>query len=157
MCSIEHCQITRINAKYTGFRTITVNISYFLFEFYSICRSDDLLTDKLDYGKIKRDIVNMSISPRERALLLQALRWKLTKAKTDFKREKNLECYIACDLLGCRTDADQRTKIIRQLSSAIGGDTYYVKEEWARLINTVASLRKGKNEEERNKKLIEIV
>ncbi len=86
----------------------------------------------------------MSNSPRDRALLLQALRWKLTKAKSDFKREKNLECYIGCDLLGCRTDVEQQTKIIKQLSSSMGGDTYYVKEEWARLINTIASLRKGK-------------
>jgi hypothetical protein len=104
---------------------------------------NDPFTERLDYGKIKRDIVNMSTSPRERALLLQALRWKLTKAKTDFKREKIVECYIGCDLLGCRSDVDQRTKIIDQLSSSIGGDTYYVKEEWARLINTIASLRKG--------------
>ncbi|CAF2632740.1 unnamed protein product [Rotaria sp. Silwood2] len=106
---------------------------------------DDPLTEKLDYGKIKRDIVHVSTSPREKALLLQALRWKLTKAKTDFKREKTLECYIGCDLLGCRSDVDQRTKIIKQLSSTSGGDTYYVKEEWARLINTIASLRKGRN------------
>ena len=104
---------------------------------------DEPFIDKIDYGKIKRDVVNTTINPRERALLLQALRWKLTKAKTDFKREKILGCYIGCDLLGCRTDIEQRTKIIQQLSSTIGGDTYYVKEEWARLINTIASLRKG--------------
>ena len=103
----------------------------------------DILTERLDYGKIKRDIVHISVSSRERALLLQALRWKLTKAKTDFRREKILECYIGCDLLGCRSDIEQRTKIIQQLSSSSGGDTYYVKEEWARLMNTIASLRKG--------------
>jgi hypothetical protein len=111
----------------------------------SACRMDDPFTEKLDYGKIKRDVVHISTNPRQKAFLLQALRWKLTKAKTDFKREKMLECYIGCDLLGCRSDTDQRTKINKQLSSAIGGDTYYVKEEWARLINTIASLRKGKN------------
>ena len=85
------------------------------------------------------------MSARDKALLLQALRWKLTQAKTDYRREKILECYIGCDLLGCRSDMEQRTKIIQQLSSSIGGDTYYVKEEWARLINTIASLRKGRN------------
>ena len=103
--------------------------------------------EKLDYGKIKRDIVHLSTTSREKALLLQALRWKLTKAKTEFKREKILECYIACDLLGCRSDVEQRTKVIKQLSSSIGGDAYYVKEEWARLINTIASLRQGKRRE----------
>lgn len=110
---------------------------------YFDCRSNDPLTEKFDYGKIKRDIGNVSFNPREKALLLQALRWKLTKAKTDFQRENILECYIGCDLLGCRTDVEQRNKIIKQLSSSIGGDTYYVKEEWARFINTIASLRKG--------------
>ena len=111
---------------------------------YLNCRLDNLLTGKLDYGKIKRDIGNISFNPRDKALLLQALRWKLTKTKTDLQRENILECYIGCDLLGCRTDVEQRTKIIKQLSSSIGGDTYYVKEEWARFINTIASLRKGK-------------
>ena len=91
---------------------------------------DDPFIEKLDYGKIKRDIVHHSTSSRHKALLLQALRWKLTKARTDFKREKMLECYIACDLLGCRSDIEQRTKIIKQLSSSAGGDTYYVKEEF---------------------------
>lgn len=115
----------------------------FLIVSYGVCRSDDPFTGKLDYAKIKRDIGNIALNPREKALLLQALRWKLTKAKTDLQRENILECYIGCDLLGCRTDVEQRTKIIKQLSSAIGGDTYYVKEEWARFINTIASLRKG--------------
>ena len=55
-----------------------------------------------------------------------------------------LECYVGCDLLGCRTDVEQRTKIIKEISSSASGDTYYVKEEWARFINTIASLRKGK-------------
>jgi hypothetical protein len=110
---------------------------------FFVYRIDDPFTEKLDYGKIKRDVVHVSTSPRQKALLLQALRWKLTKAKTDFKREKMLECYVGCDLLGCRTDVEQQTKITKEISSSIGGDTYYVKEEWARFINTIASLRKG--------------
>ena len=47
-------------------------------------------------------------------------------------------------LLGCRSDIEQQTKIIKQLASPIGSDAYYVKEEWARLINTIASLKKGR-------------
>lgn len=104
---------------------------------------DDPFTEKFDYGKIKRDVVHSSTNARQKALLLQALRWKLTKAKTDFKREKILECYVGCDLLGCRTDIEQQTKIIKEISSPSTGDSYYIKEEWARLINTIASLRKG--------------
>jgi hypothetical protein len=107
-------------------------------------RIDDPFTEKFDYDKIKRDVVHISTSQRQKALLLQALRWKLTKAKTDFKREKMLECYLGCDLLGCRTDIEQQTKIIKELSTPSDGNTSYVKEEWARLINTIASLRKGK-------------
>lgn len=115
---------------------------------------DDPFVEKVDYGKIKRDIVHTSTSPRVKALLLQALRWRLTKAKTDFKREKTLDCYIGCDLIGCRSDLDQRTKIIKQISTTVGGDNYYVKEEWARLINTIASLRKGRNYLSPNEALI---
>ncbi|CAF1025663.1 unnamed protein product [Rotaria sordida] len=107
---------------------------------------DDPFTEKFDYDKIKHDVVHISTSPRQKALLLQALRWKLTKATTDFNREKMLECYISCDLLGCRSDMEQRTKIIKELSSTSSTlDTHFVKEEWARLINTIASLRKGRN------------
>jgi hypothetical protein len=106
-------------------------------------RIDDPFTEKFDYAKIKRDVVHVSTNARQKALLLQALRWKLTKATTDFKREKMLECYIGCDLLGCRTDTEQRTKIIKEISSPTSGDAHYVREEWARLINTIASLRKG--------------
>ncbi|CAF1141782.1 unnamed protein product, partial [Adineta ricciae] len=115
---------------------------------------DDVYTEKLDFGKIKRDLVNISTSAREKALLLQALRWKLTKAKSDFQREKVLDSFIGCDLLGCRSDTEQRARIIQQLSSPIGSDAYYVKEEWARLINTLASLRKGRNYLSPNEALI---
>ena len=108
----------------------------------SLCRSDDLVTSKLDYGKIKRDVTHGSSSARERALLLQALRWTLTKCKTDFKRDRIIECYIGSDLLGCRSDHEQRAKIFQQLSAATG-DASDVKEDWVRLINTVASFRRG--------------
>lgn len=122
------------------------NIFFSKFDIFEFVFSiDDPFTEKFDYSKIKRDIVNPAVNARQKALLLQALRWKLTKSKTDFNREKMLECYIGCDLLGCRTDTDQRTKILKELSSTSGGDMFYVKEEWARFINTVASLRKGRN------------
>ncbi|CAF3282228.1 unnamed protein product [Rotaria socialis] len=116
---------------------------------------DDPFAEKLDYDKIKRDVVHVSTSPRQKSLLLQALRWKLTKATTDFKREKMLECYINCDLLGCRTDVEQRTKIVKELlSPSSTSDTRCVKEEWARFINTIASLRKGRNYLAPNESLI---
>ena len=105
---------------------------------------DDPFIEKLDYAKVKRDVVHLSTSSRQKALLLQALRWKLTRSTTDFKREKMLECYMGCDLLGCRTDMDHRAKIIKELSSSNHETNNFVKEEWARLINTIASLRKGK-------------
>ena len=39
--------------------------------------------------KLKRDVCScLDIMHVKKALLLQALRWKLTKATTDFKREK---------------------------------------------------------------------
>ncbi|CAF4441353.1 unnamed protein product [Rotaria sp. Silwood2] len=111
---------------------------------------DDPLTEKIDYGKIKRDIVHISTSSREKTLLFQALRWKLTKAKTDFKCEKILECFI-----GCRSDIEQRTKIIKQLSSkTTDNNTYYVNEERVRLINTIVSLRKDRNYLTSNESLI---
>jgi LisH domain-containing protein ARMC9 len=109
-----------------------------------LSRIDDPFIEKLDYGKIKRDVVLGSMNCRSKALLIQALRWKLTKAKTDFKREKMLESYIGCDLLGCRTDIEQRAKVIDELSLSDTNDTSFLKEEWARFINTIASLRKGR-------------
>ncbi|CAF0774210.1 unnamed protein product [Adineta ricciae] len=115
---------------------------------------DDPFTEKFDYTKIKRDVIHVSTPARQKALLLQALRWKLTKARTDFKREKMLESYIACDLLGCNTDTEQQSKIIKELTAPSTGETEFVKEEWARLINTIASLRKGRNYLVSNESLI---
>ena len=62
-----------------------------------------------------------------------------------------LESYIACDLLGCKTDTEQQSKIIKELTAPSTGETEFVKEEWARLINTIASLRKGNEKSYKNR------
>lgn len=55
-----------------------------------------------------------------------------------------LECYVGCDLLGCRTDSEQKSKVIKEVSSVADNvQANQVKEQWARFINTIASLRKG--------------
>lgn len=91
----------------------------------------------LDYQKIKHGLLN---KPEKRQIsLLQALRWRLTKAESIEQRHRILTCYIAGDLLNCRSEKQNSNPIIELLKSP----NYTIKEFMARLINTFASLNQG--------------
>lgn len=93
----------------------------------------------LDFVKIKQDLMN-SANEKKQIYILQALRWRLTKAETRIEREKILAEYVKADLLNCRQE-HQLTSIIGLLNSK----NEVIVEFMARLINTFASLNLGKN------------
>lgn len=83
----------------------------------------------------------MNTSNEKRQIcLLQALRWRLTKAETVLERQNVLADYIQADLLNCQNDK-QPTSIIGLLNSK----NEVIKEFTARLINSFASLNQGKH------------
>ena len=54
----------------------------------------------LDFFKIKHDLLNGN--ERRQLLILQALRWRLTRSESTEIRQRLLNSYIVGDLLNCR-------------------------------------------------------
>ncbi|XP_026067880.1 lisH domain-containing protein ARMC9-like isoform X1 [Carassius auratus] len=94
------------------------------------------LLPSLDYEKLKKDLVNGS--DRLKALLLQALRWRLTRSLQGEQRDMVLQAFISNDLLE-RYSPKQKT-VLHLMKSRNG----IVRQYMARLINAFASLCGGR-------------
>ncbi|XP_038147689.1 lisH domain-containing protein ARMC9 isoform X1 [Cyprinodon tularosa] len=90
----------------------------------------------LDYEKLKKDLVDGS--DRLRCLLLQALRWRLTRSLPGEQRDTVLQAYISNDLLE-RFSTKKKT-VLHLMKSA----NEVVRQYMARLINAFASLAEGR-------------
>ncbi|XP_063747581.1 lisH domain-containing protein ARMC9 isoform X3 [Eleginops maclovinus] len=90
----------------------------------------------LDYEKLKKDLVEGS--DRLRALLLQALRWRLTRSLPGEQRDTVLQAFISNDLLE-RYRQTQKT-VLHLMRSR----NEIVRQYMARLINAFASLAEGR-------------
>ncbi|KAI4881343.1 hypothetical protein NFI96_015031, partial [Prochilodus magdalenae] len=94
------------------------------------------LLPSLDYEKLKNDLVTGS--DRLKALLLQALRWRLTRSLQGEQRDTVLQGYISNDLLNCcNTKQKSALHLIKSKNDI-------VRQYTARLINAFASLSEGR-------------
>ncbi|KAF7273466.1 hypothetical protein GWI33_013830 [Rhynchophorus ferrugineus] len=90
----------------------------------------------IDYRKIKRDLID---GDKERKIrILQALRWRITKTDNNI-RDKMMSAYIQNDIL------DLFSKISIPERMLMGYSDNCVQESICRLINTLASLRQGRD------------
>nr|XP_057928745.1 lisH domain-containing protein ARMC9 isoform X2 [Doryrhamphus excisus] len=89
----------------------------------------------LDYVKLKKDLLGGS--DRLRSLLLQALRWRLTRSLPGEQRDTVLQAYISNDLLE-RCKAKQEVLLLLTLKNDM------VRQYMARLINAFASFAEGR-------------
>ncbi|XP_056132825.1 lisH domain-containing protein ARMC9 [Lampris incognitus] len=94
------------------------------------------LLPSLDYEKLKRDLVGGT--DRLQSLLLQALRWRLTRTIHGEQRDTVLQAYISNDLLD-RYSNKQKTVL-----HLIRSKKEIVRQYMARLINAFASLAEGR-------------
>uniref|UniRef100_A0A8C1HIV2 LisH domain-containing protein ARMC9 n=1 Tax=Cyprinus carpio carpio TaxID=630221 RepID=A0A8C1HIV2_CYPCA len=94
------------------------------------------LLPSLDYEKLKKDLVNGS--DRLKALLLQALRWRLTRSLHGEQRDTVLQAFISNDLLE-RYSSKQKTVL-----NLMKSKNDVVRQYMARLINAFASLCDGR-------------
>ncbi|XP_037401388.1 lisH domain-containing protein ARMC9 isoform X1 [Pygocentrus nattereri] len=94
------------------------------------------LLPSLDYEKLKNDL--MTGSDRLKALLLQALRWRLTRSLQGEQRDTVLQAYISNDLLNC---CHTKQKTVLHL---VKSKNEIVRQYTARLINAFASLSEGR-------------
>ncbi|XP_039667778.1 lisH domain-containing protein ARMC9 isoform X2 [Perca fluviatilis] len=90
----------------------------------------------LDYEKLKKDLVEGS--DRLRSLLLQALRWRLTRSLPGEQRDTVLQAFISNDLLE-RYSTKQKTVLHLMRSK-----NEITRQYMARLINAFASLAEGR-------------
>ncbi|XP_033763638.1 lisH domain-containing protein ARMC9-like isoform X2 [Pecten maximus] len=91
----------------------------------------------LDFTKIKQDMADAT--NKRKALLLQALRWRLTKSNPQ-QRDVTMTAYRDHDLLGCVQGGPHRTVVLGLLTSS----DELVKQSAARLFNAFASLCAGR-------------
>ncbi|XP_032381628.1 lisH domain-containing protein ARMC9 isoform X2 [Etheostoma spectabile] len=90
----------------------------------------------LDYEKLKKDLVEGS--DRLRSLLLQALRWRLTRSLPGEQRDTVLQAFISNDLL---ERYSTKQKLVLHLMRSKNEIT---RQYMARLINAFASLAEGR-------------
>lgn len=93
----------------------------------------------LDFEKIKRDLV--ILEPRSKALLLQALRWRLTKANSEEQKEIVLSTYISNDILGCQ----KPSMFWQQIAQLVKSNNKTLLQSLSRFLNAIASFQKGRS------------
>ncbi|XP_060073653.1 lisH domain-containing protein ARMC9-like [Ylistrum balloti] len=91
----------------------------------------------LDFTKIKQAMADAS--NKRKALLLQAMRWRLTQSNPQ-QRDITMTAYRDHDLLGCVQGGPHRTVVLGLLTSS----DELVKQGAARLFNAFASLCAGR-------------
>ncbi|XP_048513539.1 lisH domain-containing protein ARMC9-like isoform X2 [Athalia rosae] len=99
----------------------------------------------LDYKKIKFHLINGSV--KTKLLLLQALRWKLTLSQPG-DRDETINEYLRGDILGLHAQVacDSGKQILPYLLMPKNVATPHpLQQSAARLINTLASLRCGRD------------
>ena len=117
------------------------------FDFVKLKR--DLSKPTTDNGDDNDDENNDGHEMRQ-ACLLQALRWRLTKADSLEMRQRTLAAYIAGDLLNCRSERVSSNPIIELLKSPV--DT--LRQQMAQVVNAFASLNHGRSYLASNNELV---
>ncbi|KAM9316940.1 lisH domain-containing protein ARMC9 [Gastrophryne carolinensis] len=94
------------------------------------------LLPSLDYEKLKKDLVYGN--DRLKALILQALRWRVTCSQPGEQRDTVLQAYITNDLLDCYHKGQ------RNVLQLLNSKNEIVRQYIVRLINAFASLADGR-------------
>ncbi|NXA67010.1 ARMC9 protein, partial [Mohoua ochrocephala] len=115
----------------------------------SMKTQDVPLLPSLDYEKLKKDLITGS--DRLKALLLQALRWRLTTSYPGEQRDTVMQAYISNDLLDCHSNCQ------RSVLQLLYSKSEVVRQYMARLINAFASLIEGRAYLSQNSTLLQML
>ncbi|NWV98157.1 ARMC9 protein, partial [Machaerirhynchus nigripectus] len=115
----------------------------------SMKTQDVPLLPSLDYEKLKKDLITGS--DRLKALLLQALRWRLTTSYPGEQRDTVIQAYISNDLLDCHSNCQ------RSVLQLLYSKSEVVRQYMARLINALASLIEGRSYLSQNPTLLQML
>ncbi|NWT69269.1 ARMC9 protein, partial [Prunella himalayana] len=122
-------------------------MNVFSFSFRKV--QDVPLLPSLDYEKLKKDLITGS--DRLKALLLQALRWRLTTSYPGEQRDTIMQAYISNDLLDCHSNCQ------RSVLQLLYSKSEVVRQYMARLINAFASLIEGRAYLSQNPTLLQML
>ncbi|NXL73767.1 ARMC9 protein, partial [Leptocoma aspasia] len=130
-------------------QTVAHNIDFARPGTVSINVQDVPLLPSLDYEKLKKDLITGS--DRLKALLLQALRWRLTTSYPGEQRDTIMQAYISNDLLDCHSNCQ------RSVLQLLYSKSEVVRQYMARLINAFASLIEGRAYLSQNPTLLQML
>eukprot|EP00039_Didymoeca_costata_P008118 m.108287 g.108287 ORF g.108287 m.108287 type:complete len:849 (+) comp13957_c0_seq2:145-2691(+) len=102
----------------------------------SLAQNEKIVVTGLDYDKIHHDLV--TLNNRNAAVLLQALRWQLTRTAHGESRDKVLHNFIENDILGIKKKGGPAIHLMSHNSEL-------VREYFTRLLNCFASLSGGRS------------
>ncbi|CAN7987607.1 unnamed protein product, partial [Ixodes pacificus] len=109
----------------------------------------DYFATRLDFSKIKHDLT--AAEATQRCLLLQALRWKLTRPSTFEQRNSVVLAFVDNDLLGfAKRTPDYSNRILHMIKSANSG----LQQSFTRFLNALASFSQGRSYLSRNLQLV---
>ncbi|KAL5020731.1 hypothetical protein ScPMuIL_002186, partial [Solemya velum] len=91
----------------------------------------------LDYEKVKHDMAHST--DRNKALLLQALRWRLTQSAPHL-RDPVMTAFVQNDLLGCATPGEHRDVVLSLLTAPLE----ILRQSASRMFNAFASMSAGR-------------
>ncbi|NWY36191.1 ARMC9 protein, partial [Sylvia atricapilla] len=142
------------NIDFTRPGTVSINVwnfysNYLKSQYYLRKVQDVPLLPSLDYEKLKKDLITGS--DRLKALLLQALRWRLTTSYPGEQRDTIMQAYISNDLLDCHSNCQ------RSVLQLLYSKSEVVRQYMARLINAFASLIEGRTYLSQNPTLLQML
>ncbi|NWW08676.1 ARMC9 protein, partial [Oreocharis arfaki] len=130
--------------------TVSINVWHFYSNYLKRQKTQDVpLLPSLDYEKLKKDLITGS--DRLKALLLQALRWRLTTSYPGEQRDTVMQAYISNDLLDCHSNCK------RSVLQLLYSKSEVVRQYMARLINAFASLIEGRAYLSQNPTLLQML
>ncbi|CAI8031354.1 LisH domain-containing protein ARMC9 [Geodia barretti] len=95
---------------------------------------------QLNFHRLKSTL--QSSNDRKKALLLQALRWRLTQAPSAEESHAVLHDYVDNDFLGCSNENDAYHS---KVTSFLQSSSLVLCEQFCRLLNSVSSLSQGRS------------
>jgi LisH domain-containing protein ARMC9 len=108
----------------------------------------------IDFEAIKYSLLapTKETNEKNQLLLLQALRWRLTRAENSHKRQQVVDAFIQADILNLN-NSDNNNSLITLLNSK----SEFIRQSMARFINALASLNQGRMYLSNNINLIKLI
>ncbi|GIY46232.1 hypothetical protein CDAR_234551 [Caerostris darwini] len=117
----------------------------------SSAKKSNNASEKLDFCRLKQAM--RTSDDKTRALLFQALRWRLTKASNWSKREQAVLEFVDNDLLDFNMKSEETVKVFTLIRS----NNHFLLESFTRFLNALSSFVLGRQYLTSSPKLLELL